>query len=137
MIDFIKLPIGTKVWGFSDGWGIITDFVDNEIYPIAVAFENDNKDYFTKYGYLYTFDINPSLFLSEFKISDEAYKPPLPDLKIDDKVIVWRYDNEKHRRHFSHFNKSNKIHCFENSKTSWTTGSTVFWEDWELPEDKE
>jgi len=47
------------------------------------------------------------------------------ELKKDDKVVVWNYQNgARYKRHFSHF-ENGKIYCFASGGTSWTEVNTI------------
>jgi hypothetical protein len=57
----------------------------------------------------------------------------VPDLKVDDKVIVWNKTGfSRHNRHFSHFDGSGKINCFIGGNTSFTSEEgTASWVHYE------
>jgi len=110
--DFTKLPIGTKVWDITKGWGVIERICHDQIYPILVKHYVSSISY-TAQGKAHTWDIHPSLFLNKFKIPDEAYIPPRPYLKVDDKVIVWNTAGQKKQcRHFKCWDSDGRICMF-------------------------
>ncbi len=64
---------------------------------------------------------------------------PLPDLKVDAKVIVWNdcEPQHKHKRHFKEF-REGKIVCFDNGKTRFTSNGSAYdlmWDNYEIVEE--
>lgn len=134
-IDFTKLPISTKVWSMNGGWGKIVSINTDRVYSIQVMFDYEYIT-FTSDGRQYTCSAAPTLFLNKFKIPDEAYRPPRPDLKVDDKVIVWDDESRKHHRHFKRWTEDGKIECFGGGETSWSNdrGGSSSWNYYAIPE---
>jgi hypothetical protein len=128
MTDFTKLKVGTMVWAIDNGWGVITKIDTHDGYNVRVLFNNGNGEDFTKDGKRYEESPLPSLFLNKFEIPKEAN---LPNLKVDDKVVVWMsgMSNDRHKRYFKRFDKG-CIVCFYDGKTSFSdTGQETTW-DW-------
>ena len=100
---FKDAKVNDRVFTYAQGWGTIIDTDNNDVYPIKVKFDNDGSISFTLEGYLYSRDINPTLFWDEIKF--DIPSKPLPKLEVDTKVIVWENNGPKKKRHFSHFNK--------------------------------
>jgi hypothetical protein len=66
-----------------------------------------------------------------------VFKEELPDLKVDDKVLVYSDPlGEEYRRHFHSFNDDGSINVFRGGFTSWssTTPPTTF-TSWRLPDE--
>lgn len=63
----------------------------------------------------------------------------LPDLKVDDKVMVRNSDEDLwKRRHFSHFDHNGRVVCFDAGCTSWSADDYVApWNHWRLPNEDE
>lgn len=130
---FKDAKVGDKAWSIQAGWGTIYHISKERPYPIEFKSDISNKQYcFTYNGMYREIDTNPTLFWNEFKIPKEAFIKPLPDLKIDTKVIVWNEENKKFKRHFSHF-KDGKIYCFNDGTSSWNaTDNSGYWRNWEI-----
>lgn len=130
---FKNAKVGDKAWSIQAGWGTIYHISKEKPYPIEFKSDINDKGYcFTYNGMYREIDANPTLFWNEFKIPEEAFIKPLPDLKIDTKVIVWNEENIKFKRHFSHF-KDGKIYCFNDGRSSWNaTDNSEYWNNWEL-----
>lgn len=80
-------------------------------------------------------NINPTLFWDEVKFS--IPKKPLPNLKIDTKVIVWNDEESvKYKAYLKSVNNDGKIVCFANGTTSFSSSGEVSeWDNYELVED--
>ena len=135
--DFTKLPIGTKVFDFVFGWCEITKISATTVtYPVHVAFA-DHEATYTHNGCLHIGEMQ-RLFLREvkFEVPEDAYTPPLPDLKKDTPVLVRNLEVELWcKRHFSHFARGNMF-VFSEGRTSWTANQdTDGWDFWKLPEE--
>lgn len=74
---FKNLTVGTPLWSFIQGWGVVTaiDFADT--YPIKVEFRNKIFSY-TLAGFELASDKYQSLFWTEFEPPLEAITPPEP-----------------------------------------------------------
>lgn len=130
---FKNAKAGDKAWSIQAGWGTICYISKGRPYPIEFKSDVNNKEYFFTYNGMYKeIDTNPTLFWNEFKIPKEAFIKPLPDLKIDTKVIVWNEENKKFKRHFSHF-KDGIIYCFNDGRSLWNAiDNSEYWNNWEL-----
>lgn len=130
--------VGDKVWSFAYGWGIIVEIRHEFIYPIIVRFLKTSST-FTLDGKEMTNDLRPTLLWDEVKY--EVPKRPLPELKVDTKVIVWNDNEGKYRRHFHSFTEDGKIRTWADSTSSFTAlGSENYtiWSNWKLfEEDKQ
>lgn len=137
MNTFKDSKVGDKVWSFRMGYGVIIEIYEDMYFPIVVKFVNNIEQNFTYDGRYQFKDLHPELFHSEVKF--EVPPKPLPDLKVDAKVLVWDGgDCEKQRRHFSHFDDG-IIVCFPKGLTSFTVGigvSNVRWHNFEVVEDE-
>lgn len=129
---FADIKVGDKVWGISQGWGVVTTLMVCHTYPIEVEFEHGDGTY-TRDGYYILEDINPSLFWDEIEV--KAPPKPLPDLQVDAKVFVWNNPESRLCRHFSHFDEDGVLHAFIGGETSFSSsGLTNPWSCWELAE---
>ena len=138
-INFSKLPIGTKVWSFLDGDGYISNIKSSNEYPLTVTFEDEYKSTYYIDGRQDRNDINPILFLQSFDIPNKAYKMPLPDLKIDAKIMVKHYESSEWvPAHFKQWH-NRMAECFNGMRTSWTSPElfTCIWKFWRIPTKKE
>lgn len=131
---FKKAKVGEKVWDFAYGWGEIVEMDRSLIFGLTVKFKYSKISFL--FGGMIQADTSQTLFYNEIKF--EIPKKPLPDLKVDTKVIVWNDVSAKKKRYFSHFNNVGKIACFHNGTTSWSNkGISDWWENWELAEQGE
>lgn len=131
---FETAKVGDKVWCMRSGWGEIRGTDSSKAYPIAVYFTSDEFKTYTVDGQYDEEDLNQTLFWGEVVI--DAPEKPMPDLKVDAKVLVWVRSDEKFKRHFSHF-KDGQIVTFDCGKTSFTTSGEydlTGWPNWELAE---
>jgi len=130
---FEDVIVGDRLYSFEEGWGIVEDITDSD-YPLIVQFKSKRVG-FTIDGKRWKLSQNPTLFWD--KIEFEVPKRPLPDLKVDTKVIVWasEEDTRKEKRYFKEFNKDGGIACFTHGATSWNAKGVVVWEHWELAGD--
>lgn len=137
MNTFKDSKVGDKVWSFRMGYGVIIKIRKGVDFPVIVEFVDGIRESFTYDGRYDFKDLNPELFHSEVKF--EVPPKPLPELKVDTKVLVWDGgDCEKQRRHFSHF-VDGAIVCFPEGLTSFTTNSSrdaVHWHNFEVVEDE-
>jgi len=133
---FKNAKIGDKVFDYlTQEWGIVTDIRNNHTYSLVVQFgddKNQETSYTSSGKTLESFKV-PTLFWDKVK-SIEPPSKPLPNLKVDTKVIVWDYKTEKNKKYFSHFDSDGKINCFTLGATSWSAIGTVAWSNWELAE---
>jgi hypothetical protein len=70
-------------------------------------------------------------------LPDGSLRKPLPDLKVDDKILVKFTDHGPwERRHFSHYDTDRGcVRVYGDGCTSWTSNvSTVKVKDWRLPD---
>jgi len=125
VFDYIRQKCGT----------VLTRNHSNEKYHLKEKFGKQSYKLYTFEGKEYTKDKTPVLFWDE-ALPIVPPKKPLPDLKVDTRVIVCDDINcGKYRRHFSHFEPDGTIICFTNGNSEWTSnGSTTDWEHWELAE---
>ena len=128
---FSNAKVGDKAWSVQSGWGIIYNIDKDRNYPIKFRSYTNCVFSFTYGGFNIRSDINPTLFWNEFPIPESAFTKPLPQLKVDSKVIVWNDERFKFRRHFSHF-KDGIIYCFCDGTSSWNNTGASDWNNWEL-----
>ena len=130
---FKNVKIGDRLYSVEDGWGIVETIRTSGIYLLTIRFDYCSES-FTLDGKRCILSKNPTLFWDKIKF--EIPKRPLPDLKVDTKVIVWNSEEYvlKEKRYFKEFNNKGKIVCFINGYTSWTSSNTDEWKYWELAE---
>jgi hypothetical protein len=129
----LKINVGDKVWDIHHGWDVVIYLHSDLEYKIET-----NSDFYTSEGQYYSSDTFPTLFWNEFEVPKRAFIKPLPDLRVDTKVLVWNNgDTIKERRYFSHFYEG-EMYCFTNGVSGWTTKSaiTTSWDYWELYEEE-
>lgn len=136
MTDFSKLAAGTRVWSLIHGWGKIlgVSLADVAIYPVDVKFDKGGTESFTKDGKWLKSNLNPSIFLNEFKIPQEAFKAPM---KVDTLLRVKvNGSNEWKYRYFCKMNGA-RVACYNDGATSKSTdsGTISFWDEWEVVND--
>ena len=124
------VKINDKLYSAEEGWGRVLDIVPGD-YPIVMQFEGEIVT-FTLDGKRLKSNRYPTLLWD--KVEFEMPKKPLPNLKIDAKVLVWNIGGlRKYKRHFKEFDGDGKIVCFAGNGTSWTTcGETNKWTYWEV-----
>jgi len=130
---FKNAKIGDKLYSMEDGWGVLEDITDRD-HPLTIQFDSYKKS-FTLDGRRYIDSKNQTLFWD--KIEFEIPKRPLPNLKVDAKVLVWGSSNKdrKVKRYFKEFNVNGELVCFRGGATSWSTdGVCCGWKYWELVE---
>ena len=126
---FEDVQVGDDVWDIRMGWGVVDELICSSDYPIIVDFAHECESY-TLDGYYSEGDVNPSLFWDEIELKAPP-KPPLPELEVDTKVIVWSSAGVKTPRYFSHFDKDGVLHTFFGGQTSFTSDSdTTAWDYW-------
>ncbi len=121
---------GDNVWDFRYGWGTIFKVKKDKTYCIETL-----NDSFDITGRSQKQHVRPLLFWDELLIETPAV--PVPDLKVDTKVIVWNETSKNEdKRYFSHFYE-NVIYCFDHGLTSWNATGSSPWEYWELNKDED
>jgi hypothetical protein len=126
----IVVKFGDKVWDTRVGWLEVIGLNSDLEHSIETNYRRYTSD-----GKLCSSNLFPSLFWNEFEIPKEAFIKPLPDLKIDTKVLVWNNNNNiKEQSYFSHFDSKGNICCFVNGTTGWgaINAKTTSWNNWEL-----
>jgi len=134
-----KFKIGDRVFSYSlQQWGTVEMRVaTSSNTTITVYFDNlERKRIYEENGKLFPTDKASDLFYSKVSITPPL--KPLPDLKIDDKVIVWNNytPEEKYNRYFAGW-EGGRITCFCDGSTSWSApkaGRIITWENWEIIE---
>jgi len=135
-----KFKIGDRVFSYTlQRWGIVEEEEKTYTPNIVVVRFDGLKDIriYTEDGRLFDEDKAPDLFYNEVKIRPPL--KPLPDLNVDDRVIVWNDPNFKYARHFAGW-ENGMITCFHYGKTSWTAAhveGSCTWENWEIVKEKE
>ena len=111
-----KFEVGDRVWGMTDGWGIVTSNDPRNTlgpYPVEVTFDNGSEDSYTSNGSRYDDELRPTLFFDEVKAEDWPNPPkPKPDpatlvLNQEIMVKVLDTDNTFTRRLFAFADGSN------------------------------
>ena len=131
--DFTDAKVGDKVTCITYGIGTIINNRNSDAYPLIVMFADKGKDVYTLDGRV-MLDAKPTLYHGhvEFTITT---KPIRPDLKVDDRVIVWN-DGTKYKckRYFKRWGLDGRIVCFTLGFTAWTSGDLQeSWDNYELP----
>jgi hypothetical protein len=140
MVDFTKLPVGTKVV-CQLGSGFISDISPTlESYCVGVTLdkypENGGKYcpslhegetiYYTADGKYHDRDIFPTLFLSPFEWpaqeQPEVFVKGQRVLVRDSKGCAWQ------RKYFSHYGERGQLCCFVSGQDEWASqGETMTW----------
>ena len=132
---FETAKVGDRVWSIKEGWGEIIEIDYDSDYSLSVKYDISGTDTFTFGGYESIADPMRTLFWDEVVI--EAPQKPLPDLKVDAKVLVWDSKRELARTaHFCCF-EDGKIYTYRSGRTSFTKVSRDHldgWNYWELAE---
>jgi hypothetical protein len=129
-----EIKVDDKVWDSRYGWSKVIELYDGEKYEIVTNLSSYTTDGKNALGHNF-----PSLFWNEFEVPKEAFIKPLPNLKVDTKVLVWNDIEEDVRikRYFSHFDSNGTIHCFYGGATSFTNiHGTTDWDHWKLYEEQ-
>lgn len=122
------VAVGDRVWNNRQGWELVRCINPKGVYPIETDTSTFEEDGFRVIG-----DKKPSLFWKEQKYD---LSKSLPDLKVDDKVIVWNIEGIEANRHFCKFKSNGDLVAYNEGKTSWTsTGGVTAWKHWRLPDD--
>ena len=119
------------------------DIIDHHLCDedvVHVQFQNGDVNTFSLDG-RFTKNQSRSLFFEYFEINiplEAIEKHDLPNLKVNQKVIVWDGDRSAElQRCFSHF-EDNKIYCFTDGCTSWSAYSrhhVIGWDHYEIIND--
>ena len=142
---FRDAKIGDRVFDYTlQKWGTIVDFHPKAYFAILVEFgETEGLESYTIEG-KNKIDSAQTLFWDKPLVI--APSKPLPDLKVDTKVLVWNEDNPfttsptKYKRYFSHFDEDGNMRCFMGGSTSWSKDNTInhkednttVWKHWEV-----
>lgn len=117
---------GDKVWDNRFGWTTVKNIRPDRKYKISTGYYSYMQD-----GKAIEQNEFPSLFWKEQKFD---LTKPIPDLKVDDPIIVWHDERIKYKRYFCNFDKSGNVVTYDYGGTSWSVpGKTSHWPNWELP----
>lgn len=83
--DFTQFPIGTEVY-CPYGYGEIIDITDDKEYPIRVKAKRHEDCSFTRYGYRFTEDDFPSLFIKGHEPKNFYVEPPIKQFTM---CVFW------------------------------------------------
>jgi len=126
---FRNAKTGDKVYDIRRGYGVIVNIQEYDMYPITAQIGNLIEEY-TLEGKSHISNEIPFLYWDKPEII--APPKPLPDLKVDTKVLVWNDNgNIKYKRHFSHFDENGKIYCFLQGTSSFTANNARFYMSWD------
>ena len=122
-IELSDLKVGDHVYSSRKGIGFVVDLGINLNYPVQIKFKL-SSEFFTYLGKLFFDDIHPACFhsLEEMQQYFAEIEPPLPDLKTDDKV--WIYKSTWIPAHF-HSWEGHNMKYFADGKTSHTNYDQV------------
>jgi hypothetical protein len=127
---FEDAKVGDRVWSFVRGWGKIVSVDHSIVHPIVAMFPKYGVKAYDLDGKYYDDDINPELYWDEVRLESPE---PIPNLKVDTKVIVWSDPHSRHERYFSHFDECGKMLCFADGETSRSNkGRVTQWDYWKL-----
>ena len=124
------IKIGDRVWDSRAGWSTVEIICLDDKYPIRT----ENASY-KETGFRFSKDEFPSLFWKEQSFD---LTKPLPNLKVDDKIIVGNvsFNEDGFKRHFCKFDENGNAVVFNKGQTSWSNnGETSSWKHWKLPDD--
>jgi len=124
-----NIEIGDSVWSIRNGWVFVANVWKRKDYVITTS---DGYTY-TQNGNFYEEDSSPSLFWKEQLVD---LSKPLPNLKVNQKVIVWDDNSTKYYRHFYDFEDNGNIVTFKDGTTSWSSTGVRSWENYEVLEDE-
>lgn len=138
--DFSNVKVGDKLWSIQLGDCVVyLIYATSASYPIHVKNELGQSAVYSKFGKEDNDDAYQSLYFSNPMIVAPEEPVRLPDLKVDDKVIVWDNDGETAPRYFSHFTKDGKICCFSDGATSFSVDKDsnglpriTIWDNYEI-----
>jgi hypothetical protein len=100
-----------------------------------VSIGENNVVMYTADGKYFEEHAHPTLFLSPFEWPTQ--EQPLPDLAVDDPIMVRNYEYESwFRRHFASWNGVYAT-TFQSGCTSFTSCETASWKQWRLPTEEE
>ena len=132
--DFTDAKVGDKVTCTLYGIGIIITNTDNSTFPILVRFEKGYNSSYTLDGRIMS-EAKQGLYHGHIEFTVTT-KPIRPDLKVDDRVIVWSDGTAyRYKRYFKEWGVDGKINCFAGGCTSWNDGGyCTHWDNYEIPE---
>jgi len=136
---FTNHSVGLTVYSLKHGEGKIVNCDEGSTYSIRVEFpEVDRYANYTEYGRILITDLMPTLSFTPWKLPEGWNVSMLPDLELNQKVLVWYEPSTKFNRHFKRWAKGGKITTFNDGKTSWTSPDMAEtpWAYWSLPEEK-
>lgn len=140
MAYFDGIKVGDKVYSIGRGIGhVIDSTIKVNDSDFVVEFDVSVYGLFSSDG-ISNGEVSQTLFWQKPEIIDKG--KPLPDLKVDAKVIVWNnpeskdYAFVKYKRHFCDFRDNGRICVFSEGKTSHTHhGSYCFFDNYEIVEE--
>ena len=140
MVDFTKLPVGTKVV-CQLGSGIISHFSPtSKGYCVGVTLDKYPKDgkkyfpilndgeiiYYTADGRYHNRDMFPTLFLSPFEWPTQ--EQPKVFVKGDRVLVRDSEGSSWQRKYFSHYGERGQCYCFVSGQDEWASeGETMPW----------
>ena len=134
--QFEDYKIGDKVWDSEIGeWVKIKLYVPSEKGRECFELETDVRIFHTGQT---NYKCAPRYFCQPFEIPAEAYERPKPDLKVDDKVLVWdkKFPEEKYPMHFAGWTEHGRMKTFEDGRSLFTdNGHFDLWDNYEVVED--
>lgn len=141
MVDFSKLPLGTRVVS-PRGKGTLTEIsVSSWGQYVRVTLENGGFEYLGIDGKRQSNDKYPSLFLDDGTFQWPEQSQPLPELEVDTLIWVREPGYKKWKpRYFSHWDQeTERPLCFTYGATSKTAESsgTVLWKEYSLTDPNE
>jgi hypothetical protein len=135
--DFSSARVGDEVYCLRHGEGVIRGIRRESDYPIRVKYSPSVTVSYTIEGYIMASDVNPILFWDKPTVIAPKEPERLPELKVDQKVIVWDSPHNKYKRHFHSFDKNGKIRVYVTGGSSWNESMTASWLHYEVVEDTE
>jgi len=134
-----KFKEGNRVFSYAlQQWGTVEEEEKTYTPNVVIVRFDGLKDIriYTEDGRLFDEDKAPDLFYDKVSITPPL--KPLPDLKVDDKVIVWNNPKFKYYRHFAGWKDGGEMGCFTDGGTSWSNPNDIYvWENWEIVKEKE
>ena len=129
---------GQKVWCVLVGEGVVVELSDGA-YPVKVKFKNGDVTAYTSRGYMYSNNINQSLFHHPVKIvqGESATKPSIDWshvkseykwLSVDKDGSAFVYENEPEHGESNYWSTSSFTYFNVNGLVSYSRG-TCDWED--------
>jgi hypothetical protein len=125
-----------KTYKLRNGWqyklyNILSDEeLRDDKYAVHGAFFNEEENEWVPCKHT----IDGLFFLDDESENDLIESTPFDHINIDDKVLVWNngVDNTKFNRHFAVVSDDGKPMCWRDGRTSFTTKSTIVWDNCEL-----